>query len=45
MNIGVVTAQELFEGEDGFEVVDNILTFTRNGKLSYLMKRWRLQRS
>jgi len=33
---GVITAEELFKGEDDYEITDNILTFTRSGKLSYL---------
>lgn len=31
-----ITAKELFKGEDNYNIVDDILTFTRNGKLSYL---------
>ena len=33
---GKITAEELFEGEDNYEVIDDILTFTRKGELSYL---------
>ena len=33
---GKVTAEELFEDEDNYEVIDDILTFTRKGELSYL---------
>ena len=31
-----ITAAELFEGEDNYDTTDDILTFTRKGKLSYL---------
>ena len=33
---GIITAEDLFKGEDGFMIENDILTFTRKGKLSYL---------